>query len=281
MTYNYAVEGALLLLLLLGIYECLIKDPREIRVKVSFKERVRMISDMEIDLDEKSIGTSYLKKLRQFNMIRLSIFMILFVIFLMNIRANQIKIAGLVLFLIITTPRKSLFGVESPVKRTINSIKQKRAMELDDEIFAGAGTIKTLALLNSKGTFSADYIYEKLYEYSNKMRNIYASFLALYRGGNREEAFRFIRINVNTSTGKQFASILEKLEYLSPKEMVQQIEGFQEGIVEERMTRATNEIDRNSVITTLASTATIFAIILNFAIVGVFMDSLNMLNGIF
>ena len=281
MNFNIIAGFVSLIALTVGIYYFLLLEPKGVRVKVTLSERIRLTSSVEIDLDEEEIGRSYYESLQKINSIRLALFFIVFLILICNIRANIYKLLILVILLILTSPRKMLFGFTSPVKKMIESIKLNKSLELDKEIFSSAGTIKTLALLNSNGTFSADYIYEKLFEHSIKMKGIYSSFLALYRAGNREDAFTYIRKNINTQTGKQFATILEKLEFLSPKEMVKQIEGFQDGIVEERMTRATNEIDKNSVITTVASTATIFTIILNFAIVGVFMDSLAMLNGIF
>lgn len=272
---------AALSLLIVGIYRVLVLDYKGMKIKVTLAERIRLTSNMEIDLDEEDMPRSYLDKLKTFNYIRVFSFSIVLLILMCNIKRNMLKIGILCLIFLLSSPKKMMFGIPSPVKRAIDSYKIKKSLELDKEIFSSAGTIKTLALLNSNGTFSADYIYEKLFEHSVKMKGIYSSFLALYRSGSRQEAFKYIRKNINTNTGKQFATILEKLEYLSPKEMVQQIEGFQEAIVEERTTRATNEIDKNSVITTVASTATIFTIILNFAIVGVFMDSLAMLNGIF
>ncbi|MCQ2551195.1 MAG: hypothetical protein MJ146_03275 [Clostridia bacterium] len=264
-----------LILFLTGIFLIFIYDDRKLRVSISFAERMRVLSEMEMDLD---LEMEEMAKAKRMNFYR---YIALIALLLLSLRKGIAAVMVVIFLGILTTPRRDIMGVASPVKRALDSIKEKKILEYDKEIFQGAGTIKTLALLNSKGTFSADYIYEKLAEQSFKLRKIYSSFLVLYRGGNTKEAFDYFRKTVNTNTGKQFAILLEKLEYLSPKEMVSQIEGFQESIAEERMTRQTSEIDRNSVITTLASTACIFTIILNFAVVGIFMDSLKMLSGIF
>lgn len=281
MTFNSIIETLALGIFLMGIYYAFCVNTSKVKVKITFSQRVQMISQMEIDLDEKEIGTDYYKKIKKANFYRVVLLIFLMAVCLLKFKTGKMTLLIVVLTGILTSPRRTLLGIDSPAKRFIDYLHMKRALDFDKEIYSSAGTIKTLALLNGNGTFSADYIYEKLFEHSEKLKDIYSEFLVMYRGGNRQEAFEYFRKAINTNSGKQFATILEKLEFLNPKEMVQQIEGFQESMSQEQMTRATNEIDRNSVLTTLASTATIFAIILNFAVVGIFMDSLNMLSGLF
>lgn len=281
MNFDIIIEAVLVGTLILGIYYVFYVNKSMVKVRVPFAERVRMISQIELDFDEKEIGQDYYSKVKRANFYRVMALLVLLAFCLLKLKTSKNLLLLILVMTVMTSPRKTFFGIDSPAKRFIDYLHNKRALDYDKEIYRGAGTIKTLALLNSSGTFSADYIYEKLFEHSNKLSDIYSDFLIMYRGGNRQEAFEYFRKAIGTSSGKQFATILEKLEYLSPKEMVQQIEGFQEAVAQEQMTRATNEIDRNSVFTTLASTATIFAIILNFAVVGIFMDSLNMLSGLF
>ena len=50
---------------------------------------------------------------------------------------------------------------------------------------------------------------------------------------------------------------------------------------EERMTEATKEVQRKSILTTTWATAAIFALLINFTVVVVFMDTLNMLQELF
>lgn len=275
------LEILILLAFIAGIYFLIVYDPSEQKMKMTLLQRIKIASEREIDISQMQQGRETINRIKTINFIRWILIIIVAFFLILDIKNNLLSLAMLAIFALLTSPKESIVGFKSPVKRILDERNLRRIQGFDDEIFSSAGIIKTLALLNSQGTFSADFIYEKIFEHSNKMKPVYSNFLVLYRGGRREEAFASIRKTVNSNTGKQFTSILEKLEYLSPKEMVSQIQGFQEGIVEERMTRATNEVDRNSVITTLASTATIFAIILNFAVVGILMDSLEMINGIF
>ena len=52
-------------------------------------------------------------------------------------------------------------------------------------------------------------------------------------------------------------------------------------MAEKRMTQAMKIAQRNSVLTTVWSTATVFAFLINFAVVAVFLDTLTMLKTIF
>ena len=59
------------------------------------------------------------------------------------------------------------------------------------------------------------------------------------------------------------------------------LEVFQNMMAEKRMTQAIKTAQRNSVITTIWSSATVFSLLINFAVVAVFMDTLNMLKNFF
>ena len=105
--------------------------------------------------------------------------------------------------------------------------------------------------------------------------------LLLYRQGRDEEAFSYFAEAVGTKAGKNFAAILSKVEKTNPKQLVEQMEVFQNMMAEKRMTQAMKIAQRNSVLTTVWSTATVFAFLINFAVVAVFLDTLTMLKTVF
>ena len=75
--------------------------------------------------------------------------------------------------------------------------------------------------------------------------------------------------------------ILSKLDKLNPAELEAQMQSFQKSIIEKRVTYAVKKVQRNSVILTAFAAATIFALLLNFVVVVVFMHTLQSLNSIF
>ena len=160
-------------------------------------------------------------------------------------------------------------------------IMKNNKSELDKDLFKSSIILKNLALVRKDTPFSADYMYEKLVENSGLLKPIYSQMMTLYRNKRDVEAFKIIPLIVGTKASKSFAIILSKLEILNPAEMESQMDLFQKSMMESRMTSAIKRVQRNSMILTIMATATIFALLLNFVVVVVFMSTLEMLNSVF
>lgn len=128
---------------------------------------------------------------------------------------------------------------------------------------------------------SADFIYQVLMENSSLLKPLYEEMITLYRSGRDEEAFKALNEKMGTRTGKNFAAILSKLDKINPAELVKQMEVFQNTLAEERMTASLRTAQRNSIIATMWATAAIFAMLINFAVVVVFLDALSLLENLF
>ena len=118
-------------------------------------------------------------------------------------------------------------------------------------------------------------------ENSVALRPAYEELITLYRSGRDEEAFRAFSKRVGSRAGRNFASVLSKLDRINPSETVKQREVFQNMMAEERMTAAVRKAQRNSVVVTAWASASIFALLINFAVVVVFTDTLGMLGHLF
>ena len=156
---------------------------------------------------------------------------------------------------------------------------KKEILEL--ELYDSCITLKNLAIVNGAKPFSGEFLYTMLMENAVKLKPIYREMLLMYRQGRDEEAFRYFADAVNTKAGRNFAAILTKGEKINPSELIEQMEVFQNMIAEKRMTQALKTAQRNSVITTIWSSATVFSLLINFVVVAVFMDTLNMLKNFF
>ena len=151
----------------------------------------------------------------------------------------------------------------------------------DSELYGSVITLKNLAIVQKERPFSADYIYEALMENSGKLRPVYEEMLTLYRGGRDDEAFKTFAERTGTRHGKSFAAILAKLDKINPAELVKQMEVFQNVMAETRMTAALKSAQRRSIIVTVWATAAVFAMLINFTVVVVFLDALTMLENLF
>ncbi len=164
-------------------------------------------------------------------------------------------------------------------KRIRKNIRKKENLEL--ELYDSCITLKNLAIVKGTKPFSGEFLYTMLMENATRLKPIYREMLLLYRQGRDEEAFEYFSEAVGTKAGRNFCAILAKLEQINPAELVEQMEVFQNMMAERRMTHALKIAQRNSIVTTIWSGATIFALLINFAVVAVFTDTLLILKNIF
>lgn len=160
------------------------------------------------------------------------------------------------------------------------TVKNKKN-RLERELFRSIVTLKNLSLVRRETPLSADYIYEKLTENGGRLRPLYSRMLTLYRSGCDNEAFSLFASEIGTKQAKSFAYILSKLDKLNPAQLAEQMEIFQENMAEAAMTAALKRAQRNSVIITGCAALSIFAMLINFTVVVIFMDTMEVLNGIF
>lgn len=152
----------------------------------------------------------------------------------------------------------------------------KKNMEL--EIFQQCMFLRNLAILQNQKEMSGDYIFETLAKNNLVMKPIYMDMLRLYRTGQEEEAFDLVRRRIGGRLGANYSRLLEKLDSLTPAEMLSQISSFQETIRERRISANAKQVESHSIIATLFATIVIFAILLNFTVVVVMMDTIRMIK---
>lgn len=151
----------------------------------------------------------------------------------------------------------------------------------DSELYDSCIILKNLAIMQREKPLSADTILEILMNNSGRLKPIYGQMLIMYRSGKDQEAFSFFSETIGTKAGKNFGTILAKLNQINPVELVPQIEIFQNMMGEKRMTYAIKRARRNSWLTTFWATLTIFALMINFIVVVVLLNTLTMLEDIF
>lgn len=159
--------------------------------------------------------------------------------------------------------------------------RQTQGKKLEPEIYNSGLLLKNLALTRREAAFSADYLYEKLMEHSEKLRPVYAEMLSLYRAGKDRDAFRLVAERCPTRAGRNFSLVLEKVGTIRPDELVEQMEVFQEMIRQQKMTEDIRRVQRNSLITTVMATAAVFLLVIDFAVVVVFMHTMTILEFVF
>ena len=170
------------------------------------------------------------------------------------------------------------------MKKNLSMTKIKKKILLDkyeNEIFSSCILLKNLAIVQESQPMAADYMYEQLLVNSKYLKSIYGEVISNYRTGGDKTIIEIFEENIDSIHGKNFAIILSKLDEINPKELIEQVTVFLDGMSEARMTLNVRLADRNSIITTMFSSAIIFALLLNFAVVVVFMNTMNKLSFMF
>ncbi len=148
----------------------------------------------------------------------------------------------------------------------------------EGEIYNSAILLKNLAIVHKDMPVSVDFMLEELIDGGGCLKNIYSDILSAYRNGKGKDSFHFLYEKVPTWSGKHFALLLEKIEQINPIELTHYINAFVETLLSERKTEKIKLTDKKSLVVTAFSTISIFMIMLNFTVVVVFMDALQMLG---
>lgn len=181
---------------------------------------------------------------------------------------------------IIPAHRIKVYG--NNLEKELNKwVMNKNNVLLDRELFSSNVILKNLSLVRHQTPLSADYIYENLMNNSMLLKPFYGEMLTLYRSGKDEEAFRVFTVEIGTKAARNFAMILSKVDKVNPSELVEQMEIFQQMMMESNTTAAMKRAQRNSLIITAVAACTVLVLLINFAVVVVFMDTINTLNNMF
>ena len=176
-------------------------------------------------------------------------------------------------------PSRRLVFYRQKIGKELNKwVMSKNNILLDRELFSSNVILKNLSLMRRNTPFSADYMYEKLMENSTLLKPFYSEMLTLYRNGKDEDAFKVFTVEIGTKAARNFAMILSKMDKMNPAELVEQMEIFQQMMMESNTTAAMKRAQRNSLLITGVAACTVFILLINFAVVVVFMDTINTLN---
>lgn len=147
------------------------------------------------------------------------------------------------------------------------------------EIYGLSLILKNLAVISSNKEMNGDYIISSLLEASSKLKGILALVLKEMRKGkiNEDEILNLCP----TRECREFMSIIIKVDVIEPRVLANSIEVFMEKVEGQMLTKALELEERKSLIVTLLSTSSIFALVINFAIVVVLYEGLSMLGNVF
>lgn len=163
------------------------------------------------------------------------------------------------------------------VKREITIYNYK---VYEREIYNSCILLKNLAIVNENMPLSCDFILEILLENSKSLKKVYGEMLITYRNHKSREFYSILYNKIPINSAKSFGAIISKIDSINPAELVSQMTALEETLVNQKITGAMKKTEKISAIIMASATASVFAILLNFVVVIVFMDTLAKLGGI-
>ena len=157
----------------------------------------------------------------------------------------------------------------------------RRSRAAEEELYKSCVLLKNVVIATQQTRLSADSIYERLMDGSRGLKSMYGRMLSLYRSGRDEEAFRVPAEVIGTREARNFGLILSKLGKIDPVELREQMDIFMKGLTDRRVTSAMKQAQRNSVIITALASVSVFALLVNFTVVVVFMSSVELMSSVF
>lgn len=157
----------------------------------------------------------------------------------------------------------------------------RRKDHIERELLWSAMLLKNLALVHESRPLSADYLLEELMKATKVLKPLYGDMLTAYRAGKETETFAGLADRTGVQSVSRFALILAKLDSLPPVELTDYLTTFEGSLSEDRMTNHLRRVDRNSFLVTMVATVSVFAVLMNFTVVVVFLRAMAMLSQVF
>ena len=192
-------------------------------------------------------------------------------------------ILGLIIYFI---PFKMDFRVNIKSKiyrlRDSNSIKiigkKIKYSKLNKDLISASICLKNLSIIMNEEAMTTDYVLELLIDNSKELKPYLIKCLMIYRLGNKDKAFIYLKEAIDGKNMEEFVGILRKFDEVNGSKLTKQIESFSHCLIEERSTYKRKLGDKYNLLYTALVTVNIFALLINFTIVVIFTDALNMIN---
>lgn len=181
---------------------------------------------------------------------------------------------------LLSIPTKVFLGVRTPFGYLMDSLKTRRRELVNKEVFEAMTQLKNLCIAQSAKPLSGDYLIEQIIKFSDVTKPAYTKLLTLWRLGESQLACDEFGESLNTKMSKEFANILVKLESMQPAELASHLDLFQSHIREERMTAHLRKQESLSYILYAPVIASAFLIMLNFMIIVIWMDTVELIQKI-
>lgn len=241
---DYAIKGAILLIFLFSVL--LFRKSRiqnnQSSIPYFNKHGASLVKGLQNEETDKLVNRLGICSGLLYQFIRYTILIVLLVYFTYKNRIMgediALSIVLWVVLLIISSPRRYLFNKDSPFFLLANKIQKKKMQKLNLEIYRCLSQLKNIIVAKAATRYSADNIICELARYTTHAKPVFNRMLGYWYEARYDQAIGYFSNTIGTKEAKALGSLLLKIDYLKPTELINQIELYQSEAKEERKTAA-------------------------------------------
>ena len=181
---------------------------------------------------------------------------------------------------LLSSPVESFNGKLMPFGYVMKLFKKGQEEKIDKEVFQAMTQLKNLCIAQAEFPLSGDYMIEQVMKFSQVTKPAYSRMLIQWRLGDSEKACEIFADTLNTKMSRELSSIFLKLESMAPMELADHLSLYQSHIREERMTKHLRKQEMMSYVLYAPVIASAFAIMLNFMVVVIWLDTMDLMQKI-
>lgn len=243
--------------------------------RYSMKKREEY-ANSETELLMKQAGIPF--SLYQYQIARITIFLSLAVIMLVQIIANQsvnyLFISLVVFGFIFSSPNERVLNITSPFKKVIDLMQSNKRTRYNEELYLAISQLRNSFKVYGKKAPSAIEMFEEITQYTDVLKPVFQRLISLWMLNETKKAVGYFEKEIQTSEAKKLGQTFLKLDSLNPIEFDEQLLTFQQIYRSKRETERRKKDELKSYILFGAVLATAMVILINFIVVGFLIDIL-------
>jgi len=155
------------------------------------------------------------------------------------------QIVILLVILAATTPKEKISRIKLPFSYISSFFKKIRSEASNREIYRTISLLINLFTIKGENILGSNYILEEIIKTVKVTKPVYLKMLSLWNMNMQEEAADYFSSAIGTKEAKDLAGVFLKLDYISPKELKNQLTHYQNNIKTERITARERVNERN------------------------------------
>jgi len=171
------------------------------------------------------------------------------------------------ILLIATTPKEKMGRIKLPFSYISDFFKKRRREAATREIYRTISELINLFTIKGDAILGSNYILEEIIKTVKVTKPVYLKMLSMWNMNRREEAASYFAAAIGTKQSRDLATVLLKLDYISPKELKGQLTHYQNNIKAERITEKERVNERNGNLIYILAIISAVVVLLNFLVV--------------